>query len=149
MRLIKVKLRNTFSRILAIDWGTRRIGVAISDRSGTLASPLVTLNASDKLLIDKIRDIIIDEEIDRIIVGLPLNMDGSEGKSSIAAREFGVRLNELEIPIEMRDERLSSWSAENLLRESGKKPSKDKARVDRAAAAIFLQGYLDELNLQD
>jgi putative Holliday junction resolvase len=91
----------------------------------------------------ELREIISRHSIARLVVGLPLNMDGSEGSSAQGAREFAERLRELDLPIDWQDERLSSFSAEKMLREAGRKPSREKARVDQAAAAVFLQEYLD------
>lgn len=133
-------------RVLALDWGTVRIGLALSDLGGTIASPYDTLPAKPRdQLIRKLRSIIDAEMVDRLIVGLPLNMDGSRGGSANKAQELADELaRELELPIELVDERLTSFEAERKLREIGRKPSRDKGRVDRVAATIMLQEYLDQ-----
>jgi putative Holliday junction resolvase len=133
------------TRILALDWGTVRVGAALSDVLGTFASPYETFPAKPQIeLVRRIRETVEKEEVERIIIGLPLNMDGSEGASTVGARKFAELIRgEVEIPVEMVDERLSSFDAERRLREIGRKPSRDKGRVDRVAAALLLQEYLD------
>ncbi len=135
-------------RVLALDWGTVRVGVALSDPGRVLASPYDTFPAKPKQqLFDRIRKVVTQEEVKDIIVGLPLNMDGSEGDSAKKARAFAVEIeNETGIEVICLDERLSSFSAEQTLRAVGRKPSKDKARVDRVAATLVLQEYLDSLH---
>ncbi len=131
-------------RTLAIDWGRKRVGVALSDPEGLLASPYDTLPAKPRSrLMEAIGRIVKKENVERIIVGLPLNMNGTEGRSVEEARALVVQIGALDIPVEMIDERLTSWEAEKRLIASGRKPSRDKARIDRAAAAILLQSYLD------
>ena len=131
-------------RILALDWGRKRIGVAISDPSGFLATPHSTLKAFPReRLWEELGRIIEAENISSLIVGLPFNMDGSEGASAGEARKLVESVRRFGLPVEVHDERLTSFEAERLLREMGKKPSRDKAMVDKAAAAILLQDYLD------
>jgi putative Holliday junction resolvase len=134
------------TRILALDWGTVRVGAALSDPLGKIASPYETFPAKPQVeLVRRIRETVEKEHVERIIVGLPLNMDGSEGSSAASARAFAEDVRrDLAIPVEMVDERLSSFEAEYRLRAIGRKPSRDKGRVDRAAAAILLQEYLDQ-----
>ncbi|MFH0882716.1 MAG: Holliday junction resolvase RuvX [bacterium] len=133
------------TRILALDWGTVRVGAALSDYLGKFASPYETFPAKPQIeLFRRVRETVEKEEVERIIIGLPLNMDGSEGVSAGNARRFAELIRgEVGIPVEMVDERLSSFEAEHRLREIGRKPSRDKGRVDRAAAALLLQEYLD------
>ncbi|MDP8207151.1 MAG: Holliday junction resolvase RuvX [Candidatus Electryonea clarkiae] len=132
------------SRLLALDWGRKRIGVAISDPSGILASPYTTLDATPrKRLLERIKNIINEENIECIIIGLPLNMDGSEGKSALQARSLADEVESLGIPVKTHDERLSSYEANRLLRDAGKKPSRNKGLIDRAAATLILQDFLD------
>ncbi len=132
-------------RILAIDWGKKRIGLALSDLSHTLASPYRTLDASPReQLLKHIGEIISEEEIEQIVIGLPLNMNGSESKSSESARILSEQLKEFEVPVEEYDERLSSFEATRILQQNKRKPSRNKGLVDRAAATIILQNYLDE-----
>ena len=133
------------TRILALDWGTVRVGAALSDGLGTLATPYDTFPAKPQIeLVRRIRSVVEKEVVQRIIIGLPLNMDGSEGGSAKDARKFADLIqSEIGIPVELVDERLSSFEAERRLREIGRKPSRDKGRVDRVAAALLLQEYLD------
>lgn len=130
-------------RILAIDWGTKRVGIAISDAGGTMAFPHSTLTNQQGSIIKQIEKIIEREGIRELVIGLPLNMDGSSGKSVELVNRFGEELKTLGLPIHFVDERLSSFSAERMLREIGRKPSRRKELVDRAAAAVFLQEFLD------
>ena len=130
-------------RVLGIDWGTKRVGLAISDARRILAFPHSTIELHPETWIQRIGKVIQEENISQIVIGLPLNMDGSEGKSAKAAREFAVALEVFQLPVQLIDERLSSYTAEQRLRESGKKPSRKKSLVDRAAAAVILQEYLD------
>ncbi|MEE9169367.1 MAG: Holliday junction resolvase RuvX [bacterium] len=139
------------NRILALDYGTKRIGVAMSDALGIVAQPIETISYenSDVLWtkLDKIRNAF---SIERIVVGMPLNMDGSEGSSAEAARSFGSRLNKrYSVPVDFWDERLSSQVAEKTIRSIGKEPSRRKEQVDKIAAVWILQGYLDRLNRQN
>ena len=130
-------------RVLAIDWGTKRIGIAISDTGGTLASPYSTLTNQQGNIIKQIQKIIEREEIRELVVGLPLNMDGTAGRSVELVTKFGEELKMLGLPIHFVDGRLSSFSAERMLREIGRKPARKKELVDRAAAAVVLQEFLD------
>lgn len=135
-------------RILALDWGEVRIGIATSDVGRSLASPFDTIPAKPREeAVRKIVRLVDEYDVTLILVGLPLNMDGSEGKSAEKARAFAEEIKlATGKPVECIDERLSSFSAEQALRALGRKPSKDKGRVDRTAAALILQEYLDGLS---
>lgn len=132
-------------RWLGIDFGSKRIGVAICDELGMFAHPFVTLDAKprDKLLAALLQ-ISSEENIVGYVVGLPLNMNGSEGQAARLAREFA---DELKLatprPVELCDERLSSWEAEGKLIDAGLKPGKRKEKVHEAAAQIILRTFLD------
>jgi len=132
-------------RSLGLDIGDRRIGVALSDPDGILASPLTIINRSDESLdIEAIIDIIKRQEVGRVIVGLPYSLDGSLGEQAEKVKAFTQKLgNRIQIPLEYRDERFTTVMAERLGRAGGKK-TKRKARHDAQAAALILQGYLDE-----
>ncbi len=131
-------------RMLALDWGRVRVGVALSDALGMLATPYDTFSAKPRdQLLNKVVELVHREEVERVIIGLPLNMDGSEGASAQEARRLGEELTGRGLPVVYYDERLSSHEAEQKLRSLGHKPSREKGRVDRAAAAIILQEYLD------
>lgn len=132
-------------RSLGLDIGDRRIGVALSDPEGILASPLTVINRRNESLdIEAITDIIRQQQVGQIVVGLPLSMDGSIGKQAEKVKDFVQKLcSHTEVPVEYRDERLTTVLAERLKRASGGKKTR-KARYDAQAAAIILQGYLDE-----
>ena len=133
-------------RNMGLDVGDKRIGIALSDPSGILASPLTIINRDDDAtVLDDIIEIAREKEVARIIVGLPRSMNGNTGKQAEKVEYFVQKLrSHTEIPIELRDERLSTVSAGRLMQEAKTKKSKDKARLDAIAAAIILQSYLDE-----
>ncbi len=132
-------------RILALDVGEKRIGVALSDPTGLLASPLTTIESKGQDFdIDEVLRLAEEHEAGEIVIGLPLSMSGRRGPQAGRVDAFVKAMAErTDIPLKSMDERLSSVQAERMLRESGVKPSKNKARVDSAAAAIVLQSYLD------
>lgn len=133
---------------MAIDWGRRRVGVAISDPSATLARPLPTLDGSSpKRLVQELSAVASREEVETIVVGLPMNMDGTEGESAIAARSMAASLMEKlpSVKLVFVDERLSSREAREILIEHGERTQKKSGRVDQVAAALLLQSYLDGL----
>lgn len=123
-------------KILGIDYGSKRVGLAISDESFTLARELTIL--SPKEFWEQIEELVKAETISRIIIGLPLNMSGGQTETTRNVQEFADRLEEkLRLPVEYMDERLSSQMAENM--PGGKK------NVDSLAAQIILQNYLDKI----
>jgi putative Holliday junction resolvase len=132
-------------RMLGLDIGDRRIGVALSDPEGILASPLTVINRrGESFDIEAIKDIINRQQVGKVIVGLPLSLDGSLGQQAEKVKDFVRKLGEqVKIPVDFRDERLTTVFAERLARASGGKKMK-KAGHDAQAAAIILQGYLDE-----
>lgn len=130
-------------KVLGVDLGDKRIGLAISDAEGKLAVPLKTLNRNGKEL-EEIIKTKLSEGIEEIVIGLPLNMDGSLGEQGEKARRFARELEEkTALHIELWDERLSTFEAERRLREAGKKGDKLKKSLDIAAATVILQDYLD------
>lgn len=131
------------ARTLGLDVGDKRIGVALSDPQGILASPLTIIDRHDeKADIEAISDIIRKNEVALVIVGLPRSMDGAIGKQAEKVTAFAEELRKrIGVPLEFRDERLSTVSAQRLMKEAGKP---GKARDDAIAAALILQGYLDE-----
>jgi len=133
------------SRILAIDWGARRLGLAVSDPTGLIARSLPTLEArSEEQAVAAILQTCRDEEVERIVVGLPLRLDGSHGEAAEAAERFAKRMESAsQLPVELWDERLTSRLAERQAREVGERSRGKKGRVDARAAALLLQSYLD------
>jgi putative Holliday junction resolvase len=144
------------ARILALDYGRARIGLAIADRETRLAQPLGTLeriNRNEDMR--RLRELVREHGVRQIVVGLPLRLDGTRGEMAEEAARFGQRVHkQFGLPVEMVDERLTSWEAERMLEEqqgrtiqsaSGKKQKKENARpgVDAMAAALILKEYLD------
>ena len=137
-------------RVLGIDFGERRIGLAVSDRSGTLASPVGTIDrrsaAADPvtLIVKAIGDLGHDDPIDRIIVGLPRRLDGTDNDLTARVRMFAIELaGRTGLPTDLQDERLSSREAEERLALRQRDWRKRKDRLDAAAAAVVLQDWLD------
>jgi putative holliday junction resolvase len=134
-------------RILAIDHGTKRMGIAISDEMRTIAQPLeyVAAEPVDKFF-DRLKQIIADRQVSLIVVGIPRNMDGTYGPAAVKVQEFVTALKEVvTIPIKSWDERLTSVQANRYLIEADVRRSKRKEKVDKTAAAILLQSYLDSV----
>lgn len=136
-------------RIVALDYGRRRIGVAVSDPGRVLASPHSTIEhrappgEPPAALLDLLKSLAPAE----VLVGIPLNMDGSEGDMVVEARRFGSRIEELlGLPVTERDERLSSIEADRRIREAGVSRGKrrEKGRRDMVAAAVLLEDFLAE-----
>lgn len=132
-------------RILAVDYGRRRIGLAVSDALGLVARPLATLertNRRDDLR--RLREIIRQHDIRRIVVGYPLHLDGTAGEMASEAARFAARIEkQLGVPVELVDERLSSWEAEQMLAAGRAAPRKRAAERDQVAAAVILRDYLE------
>ena len=133
------------SRLLGIDLGTKRIGIAISDYNQKIATPLQTLEKSKQgKLIDELESIIAEYDIKGIIIGNPINMDGTYGKSSQSANDIANNIsNKIDIPVSLWDERLSTVGAFNLSSELDINVTKRKKDIDKFAAAFILQGALD------
>ncbi len=132
-------------RILALDVGDKRIGVAVSDLLGILASPLTAIErASDSKAIDAIVRTLDEQEAGEIVVGLPISLSGgySEQTKSVAAfvRKLEARSP---VPVKTADERYSTFEAERLLSQSKPKRARSRGEIDSAAAAVILQSYLD------
>ena len=132
-------------RALGIDFGTKRVGLALSDRSNIIASPYRTLNyVSEKDLITQLETIISKNDIEILVLGLPINMKGEDTAQTMKVRNFKEILSTLKIPIVYEDERLSSVSAINSLMLQNVKTGHNKPEIDKTAAAIILQQYLDK-----
>ncbi len=132
-------------RTLALDFGTRRIGVAITDLTGTLAQPLETIEApDDEAVLKRIAELVEEYTVSHIVVGLPLHMNGSQGPEAAMARAFGQRVTERTgVPVDYLDERWTSREAEAVVQQTGKRRAKRAGGVDRVAAAILLRTYLE------
>ena len=133
-------------RILAVDPGTRRVGLAITDPLKIVASPLETLPyRSRDHLVETLASLVRDREVDTVVIGLPVGADGSEDREACRrSRNIARDLGEKGIHTVLWDERYSSLQAEDTLRRMGARPRQAPERVDRIAAAIILREYLDE-----
>jgi putative Holliday junction resolvase len=134
---------------MGLDVGDKKIGVALSDPSQVLASPLKTIiRVNDDVAIKEITGLARKHDISKIIVGLPYSLSGAIGKQAEKVLLFSRQIAQAtDIEIIMQDERLTSVSANQKLREAGKKGSKLKNEMDAAAATVILQAYLDEVKL--
>ena len=134
-------------RILGIDYGDSRVGLALSDPTKTIASPYQTiLNEGEERLLHKLKNIISEKDIECLVLGLPIGLNGQDTQQTKKVREFALAIQVIELPIFLQDERLSSQSAAKSLREQNIKTGHNKHLVDERAAAIFLQQYLDYSN---
>ena len=139
---------STASRVLAIDYGRKRLGLALSDPLGLTARPLATWNRSNRRHdLARLRTLCREQEISRIVVGWPLQLGGTSGEMASEAARFAERIRmDLGIPVELVDERLSSWEAEQALTETATGKSRSRHRkqrpLDDVAAAVILRDYL-------
>ena len=134
---------------LGIDLGSVRIGIAISDELGMIASPLKVMQVSeDETDIAEIASIVESLDVKEIVMGLPRNMNGTYGPAADRVKEFASKLEEkLDVPITLWDERLTTSQASRILIEADVSRKKRKQVVDKSAAALILQGYLDRTNI--
>lgn len=134
-------------RILALDHGTVRIGVALSDELKMIASPLEFIPAEPFAdFLTRLKEILREKEVELILVGMPRNMNGSYGPAALKVQEFvAVLKSAVTVPLKTWDERLTSTQANRFLSEGGVKRGERRQKVDKAAAAILLQSYLDSL----
>jgi len=133
-------------RALGVDLGTKRIGLATSDLSGTIASPLSTLQRSSSIRHDhaEIARIVTNEEVEIVVVGLPITMSGTLGPAADAAKREATLLGTvLDVPVILFDERMTTVAADRALKEANISASKRRQYVDRVAAAVMLQSWLD------
>jgi putative holliday junction resolvase len=132
-------------RVLAIDHGTKRMGIALSDPSGLIAQPLEFIPAEPfSGFLQRLKELIVEKEVDLILVGMPRNMDGSYGPAAAKVQEFVAVLKEtIAIPVKTWDERLTSAQANRMLVQADVRRKDRKEKVDKAAAAILLQSFLD------
>lgn len=134
-----------YKRIMCLDYGDVRIGIAFSDLLQTIASPYDTYTRRElNQDIQFFKDLAIKQEVEKIIIGLPYNMDGTIGERIEVTKKFGELLStELNLPVEYVDERLSSVEAEDILAEAKVPAIKRKGLIDKIAAGIILQSYLN------
>ncbi|GAC1509024.1 MAG: Holliday junction resolvase RuvX [Candidatus Dormibacteraceae bacterium] len=132
-------------RIMAVDPGSKRVGLAVSDPSGTIAHALSTEPAEPSdTLASRLSDIAKAHEARRIVVGLPLRLNGTRGPEAAAAQQLANRLREASgLPVEMVDERLTTAAAEKAMIADGVRREKRRLGIDRVAATLLLQGHLD------
>lgn len=135
----------TLRRVLAIDYGRKRFGLAISDALGLTARPLLTLERKNRHEdMRRLRALVREHQIGRIVVGRPLHLDGSESEMAAEAARFARRLEkELGLPVELADERLTSWEAAQTAAEH-RRSRRRRRRHDDLAAAIILREHLDQ-----
>jgi putative Holliday junction resolvase len=137
-------------RILAVDPGSKRVGLALSDPTETIAQQLATLQAEpEATLASRVADTARSHEAERIIVGLPLRLDGTSGPEAAAAQRLGAAIrHESGLPVEMVDERLTTAAADRALIAGGVKRERRRQGIDRVAATMLLQGHLDRRRRQ-
>ncbi|MEA2101199.1 MAG: Holliday junction resolvase RuvX [Thermodesulfobacteriota bacterium] len=133
-------------KIMGIDYGTKRIGIAISDPWGSMSLPLETIQVKkDQSHMQQIQQIVLDYEIEQIVLGMPYNMDGSTGPMAERVKEWSNCLRQTTgLEIVLWDERLSSFEAHDLLTRHNVPKKKHKDVKDKIAASLILQSYLDE-----
>jgi putative Holliday junction resolvase len=131
-------------RILAVDWGERRIGLAVSDPGGVIATALPTLKVRGKQdALDGVARVASEQEVERIVVGLPLLMSGARGRAATVAEAFASALaSRTGLLVDTYDERLTSALSQRRMHETGMKPGRAKERVDQGAAMALLESYL-------
>ncbi|MEY3990897.1 MAG: hypothetical protein RI985_1978 [Chloroflexota bacterium] len=133
-------------RVMALDVGERRVGVAMSDLSQTLASPYTTLLAHPQaVLFQKIQQLIVNEEVVELVIGLPISLNGQEGPQAQRIRQFITAISTcVSIPLHTCDERYTTAEAQRIMIEAGLRPEQRKAKIDEVAASIILQDYLNQ-----
>ncbi len=130
--------------ILALDHGSRRIGVAIGDTETGMAFARPAFRRGNKELdLAAIADLCRAEGVQLVVLGLPRNMNGSEGPQAVAARSFGAKLVRIGLEVAYEDERLTTWEAGERLAEVGRRPRRETGELDSTAARLILQQYLD------
>ncbi len=132
------------ARIIGLDYGERRIGVAASDPLGLTAQPVTVIDLRAAALADALPPLLEELAAERIVVGLPISLSGGEGPSAAAARRFADEVRDISgLPVELFDERFSSVTADRVLVDAGVRRERRKAVRDKLAAAVMLQAYLD------
>lgn len=135
----------TQGKVLGLDWGTTRIGIAISDRAGKVALGRPSREREDlESDLDYLEELVEEEDVRRVVIGMPLHMNGDVGQSAEKVREFKRNLEErLSVPVDTVDERLTSSEAERVMVKSDLRREERKEKRDRVAATLILQRYLD------
>ncbi|MDM9382977.1 Holliday junction resolvase RuvX [Chlorogloeopsis sp. ULAP01] len=143
--LDSIKKTKAFISALGLDVGRKRIGVAGCDRTGLIATGITTIErTSFERDVEQIRQLVVEREVQVLVVGLPYSMDGSLGFQARQVQKFAKQLSKvIKLPLEYVDERLTSFQAEQLLIAENRSPSRHKALIDRKAAALILQQWLD------
>jgi len=138
----------TVDRILAVDYGVKRIGLALSDTLGITAQEFETINVlkKDEHFL-RIKEIVEKEKVKKILIGMPLNMNGSKGERAREVEKFIEKLKRyVNIPVIMKDERLTSVEAKKIMVSLGQKTGKNKEKIDRLAAVLLLETYLESIS---
>lgn len=147
-------------KVLAVDVGLRRTGIAVSDESRTLARPLQTVTLARRALVHHLLELIRDHDVDCVVIGLPRQASGDEGEVAVLARDIGAQLERaIGVAVVFQDEALTSWEAQQILRQrgasrphaphggagqgGGRARRAQRGEIDRLAAALILQEYLD------
>ncbi|HTO91525.1 MAG TPA: Holliday junction resolvase RuvX [Candidatus Sulfotelmatobacter sp.] len=133
--------------MLAVDWGERRVGLAVSDPTGLLATGLPTLKVNGREeAVRGVTRVAIDQEAERVVVGLPLLLSGEKGEAAMRAEAFAAALRRsLEIPVDTCDERLTTALSARRLHETGMRGARARAKLDQGAAVALLETYLEKL----
>ena len=137
------------ARVLGVDYGDVRVGLALSDSNKIIARPFKTLiNKNSKDLLINLEEIINQNEIDEIVIGIPYNMSGQDTKQTEKVREFiAILKQKFELSINLIDERLTSIEAEGIMHKMNIKTGSNKGKIDKIAASIILQEHLDSLHV--
>jgi len=142
--LYSIKLKGRFvGRYLAIDYGDVRIGLALSDPFKIISSAFKTIkNDGLENILEALKEIISKEEIERIILGHPLGLDGNKTRKTLQVEQFGEKLNELNVPVVLYDESFSTVRAHQIIHDMGKKTGNNKEMIDMLAAQVILEDYM-------
>ncbi len=137
-------MKKKIARFLALDLGDRRTGLAMGDSLTNIVSPIGTIHVAKGLaLLEALKRVLEENEPDEIVIGLPLNMDATEGAASKAVREFALQLSQITTkPIHVHDERLTTFEADSRMAQSGRTHAEKKALRDSLAAAAILEDFL-------
>ena len=142
--ICNIQMTGKKAKILALDYGTKRIGVAVSDPLGITAQPVTVINRKGKKKdVPELLGIIKEREVDKIVIGLPLNMNGSKGTLYDEVKKFGAMLERVSsLPVDYQDERLTTMQAEKVLLAGDVSRQKRRNVIDKMSAVLILQNYL-------